>query len=300
MIKLLALMASILASAAPGDAGLQVRSLDVNGTRREYRLHLPAGSSTNQPRSIVLAFHGAMSNGRQTAYLTGLNAKADAEGFIAVYPEGSGRPQTWNGGNCCGPAAEDKVDDVAFTRAILDDLAKVSTIDRRRIFATGISNGGIFCYRLAAELSDRIAAIAPVAGTLGSEAIQPARPVSVIHFHGTDDDFVPIGGGRTAKTFFRIDFISVEQAISSWVKADGCPEKPVVVELPDKADPQIRVTRATYGPGKQGSEVVLYTVRGGGHTWPGHEVPIEFLGHSTKDISATDLMWEFFQRHPLP
>ena len=122
----------------------------------------------------------------------GLNEKADQEGFIAVYPNGTGRLEpmlTWNGGNCCGYAQWNNVDDVGFTRALLDDLAKVVNVDAKRVFATGISNGGIMCYRLASELSDRIAAIAPVSGTMGTLTCNPKRPVSVIHFHGTEDRF---------------------------------------------------------------------------------------------------------------
>jgi polyhydroxybutyrate depolymerase len=192
-----------------------------------------------------------------------------------------------------------QVDDVGFVRSLLDDLARVVTVDAKRVFATGISNGGMICYRLASELSDRIAAIAPVSGPMGTETCSPKRPVSVMHFHGTDDQFAPFKGGKGSRSSVGINFYSVDHSIRAWVKADGCPEKPAVVQLPKKADDGTSVERATYGPGKNGSEVVLITIEGGGHTWPGREPRLNFLGKSTKNISANDLMWDFFQKHPL-
>jgi polyhydroxybutyrate depolymerase len=206
---------------------------------------------------------------------------------------------TWNGGNCCGYALWNNVDDVGFTRALLDDLAKVANVDAKRVYATGISNGGIMCYRLAAELSDRIAAIAPVSGTMGTKTCDPKRPVSVMHFHGTDDKFLPFKGGIGDKSLARIVFVSVDETIRAWVKADGCPEKPVVTDMPKKSDDGTSVQRKTYGPGKNGAEVVLFVINGGGHTWPGRDPKVQFLGKSTKNISANDLMWEFFKRHPM-
>ena len=295
-IAWLALAALAADPLAPGD---HTRTLSVGQLERKFVVHVPPRHDPKQPTPVVLAFHGAGSNARQTIRMTGLSDKADAAGFLAVYPEGTGRFSTWNGGSCCGYAQRNGVDDVAFVRAILDDLASVATIDGKRVFATGISNGGILSYHLASELSDRIAAIAPVSGTMGGETCHPGRPVSVMHFHGTDDEFVPYVGGRGQKSLAGIRFTSVEHSIRSWVKADKCPDKPVVVELPNTSGDGILVTRSTYGPGDEGTEVILYSIKGGGHTWPGHELPFGFLGKATKDISATDLMWDFFQKHPL-
>lgn len=125
----------------------------------------------------------------------------------------------------------------------------------------------------------------------------PKRPVSVMHFHGTSDDFLPIKGGR-GKGVSGTDFFSVEHSIQTWVKADGCAEKPIVTDLPKKADDGTSVRQETYGPGKDGTEVILFIISGGGHTWPGRDT-VRFLGPSTHNISANDLMWEFFQRHPM-
>jgi polyhydroxybutyrate depolymerase len=250
----------------------------------------------------VLAFHGGGSNAEQMVRFCGLNEKADKEGFIVVYPNGAGRFRralTWNGGNCCGYAMQNKLDDVAFVRALLDDLATAASVDPKRVYATGMSNGAILCYLLASELSDRIAAIAPVSGPMGTEKCKPRRPVSVIHFHGTEDQYAPFHGGRGGSSLTQTQFYSVEHSIQTWVKANGCPEAPVVTDEPNKADDGITVRRKTYGPGKDGAQVVLVEITGGGHTWPGRDPQVRFLGKSTKDISANDLMWEFFMKHPM-
>ncbi|MEI7684172.1 MAG: PHB depolymerase family esterase, partial [Planctomycetota bacterium] len=256
---------------------------------------------SKKPTPVVLAFHGGGGNADSMIVFSGLNKKADAAGFIVVYPNGTGRLEkilTFNGGNCCGYAMTNKVDDVEFTRKILDDLAKSANIDPKRVFATGMSNGGIMSYLLASEFSDRIAAIAPVGGPMGTETCKPKRPVSVIHFHGTADEHAPFKGGK-GKGLSGTDFYSVEHSIQAWVKANGCEKESVVTKLPDTAKDGTTITRKTYGGGRDGSEVVLVIIEGGGHTWPGQEPRLKALGKSTKNISANDLMWEFFQKHPM-
>jgi polyhydroxybutyrate depolymerase len=178
------------------------------------------------------------------------------------------------------------------------EVASVVNVDRKRVYATGISNGGMMCYRVAAELSGRIAAIAPVSGTMAIEHYKLQRPVPVMHFHGTADRQVPWDGVSKDMNWF-LELKSVEETIRLCVKANGCPEIPVITQEPNKADDGTSVERKTYGPGKDGAEVVLLTIKGGGHTWPGREPLVEFLGKSTHQISANDLMWEFFKRHPM-
>lgn len=282
----------------PGD---HERSLTVGNLRRGYLVHVPPAYDHKKPTSVVLAFHGGGANASNMVGFSGLNKKADEAGFIAVYPSGSGRlPKllTFNAGNCCGFAMANHVDDVEFTRILLDDLAKSANVDPKRVFATGMSNGAIMSYRLAAELSDRIAAIAPVAGPMGTETCRPRRPVPVIHFHGTADEHAPFRGGK-GKGLSGTDFYSVEHSIQAWVKANGCAREPVISKLPDKAKDGTSVIRKTYPSGRDGSEVVLVVVEGGGHTWPGQEPRLKELGKSTRNISANDLMWEFFQKHPM-
>jgi polyhydroxybutyrate depolymerase len=147
---------------------------------------------------------------------------------------------------------------------------------------------------LASELSDRIAAIAPVAGTMGSKTCHPSRPVSVIHIHGTNDEWIPYKGGLGTRN---VTFNSVEETVQAWVQADGCHPQAQVTRYPEQARDGTTVTRTTYSGGKNGSEVVLITIEGGGHSWPGLDWHPELLGKSTKNISANDLIWDFFSKH---
>lgn len=294
-----ALLVSSLLAADPLAPGDHTRTLQHDGRTRSYIVHVPPKYDPKLPTPLVLAFHGGGSNAKIMVRFCGLNDKADQENFIVVYPDGTGNLQmlTWNGGNCCGYAMRNKVDDVGFTRLLLDDLASVTNVDAKRVFATGISNGGIMCYRLASELSDRIAAIASVAGTMGTAACNPKRPVPIMHFHGSDDNFLPFKGGK-GNGVSGTDFYSVDYSVQAWVKADGCPAEPKVEDLPKKADDGTTVQRKIYGPGTEGAEVILFVINGGGHTWPGRDT-IRILGKSTHNISANDLMWEFFKRHPM-
>ena len=283
-------------------AGNHTRFVEVGKKTRSYLVHVPPGGDKAKAVPLVLAFHGGGSNAQQMVRFCGLNDKADKEGFLVVYPSGSGRLAgvlTWNAGNCCGYAQEQDVDDVAFVRALLDDLAKAARVDPKRVYATGISNGGMIAYRLASELSDRIAAIAPVAGPMGTETCKPKRPVPVIHFHGTDDEFASFKGGKGAKSLSGTDFYSVEHSIRAWVKANGCKEEPATEQLPEKVADGTKVVRITYGGGKDGAEVVLVVIEGGGHTWPGRAPTLKVLGKSTQNIAANDAMWDFFQKHKM-
>lgn len=289
-------------------AGDHVRSVTVAGLERKYRIYIPKMPSGSTPLPVVIAFHGGGGNPTSMARLSGLNAKADAAGFVVVYPFGSGPEKssmlTFNAGNVGGYAMQKKIDDVGFTRCLLDDLATVVAVDKDRVYATGMSNGGMMAYRVASELADRIAAIAPVGGPMGTETCRPSRPVPVLHFHGTADELAPFRGGK-GKGFpgvpaaLRPDFFSVDHSIRCWVKANGCVGEPRVEKLPDRVDDGMTCVRKTWGGGKNGSEVVLIEIEGGGHTWPGMDPIVPALGKSTKDISANDLMWEFFVKHPM-
>lgn len=280
-----------------------LRTLDVDGRTRSYLLHVPHVSEPPRSWPVVLAFHGATSNGRLMRQFSGLDAKADAAGFLAVYPNGTGNlPNvlTWNGGGCCGYAAKNGVDDVAYVRALLDDLETVRPIDRRRVFAAGMSNGAHLVYRLACAMPDRIAAIAGVAGPMGIDACRPPRGMPVLHIHGTEDEFAPFHGGKGPRSVYGVEMISVEDTMRRWVEANDCPPVPRIEEIPDHVGDGTRVIRKTYGPGRDGAEVVLVVVEGAGHTWPGRPPLPASLGKSSNNIAANDLIWDFFERHPMP
>jgi polyhydroxybutyrate depolymerase len=282
--------------------GNTTRRIQSGGRERSYHVHVPPGHDGARPMPVVLAFHGATSNGRLMEVFCGLSDQADQEGFLAVYLNGTGNQPnvlTWNGGDCCGYAKNNQVDDVAFVHDMLADLAKVAAADPARIYAAGMSNGAQMVYRLAAEMADRIAAVAAVAGPMGLETVRPARPISVLHFHGTDDRFAPYQGGVGERSVYGASFRSVEHTIRAWIHANECPPEPRVEFFPDKVGDGTVIWRKTYGPGKAGSEVALVVVEDGGHTWPGRPPLPAQLGKSTMNISANDWIWQFFLRHPL-
>jgi len=294
----LAIMAQNDARLTPGD---HTRSLMVSGRERSYLIHAPASFDPAKATAVVLIFHGGGTNAAQMVHFCGLNEKADEAGFLAVYPNGTGRTEqllSWNAGNCCGYAQQQNVDDVEFVCRVLDDLATVAKIDTDHVYATGMSNGAMMAYRLASELSDRIAAIAPVAGPMGTQECHPQRAVPVLHFHGTDDQFAPLAGGRGERSLSQTDFYSVEHSLGCWIKANACQEKPVAIEMPVKVADGTKATRKTWGQGKNGAEVVLIEITGMGHTWPGRKPAVLFLGKPTMNVSANDEIWEFFKKHP--
>ncbi len=281
----------------PGD---HARTLQVDGQARSYLVHVPPKYDPATPLPVVLVFHGAGMNAGMMQRFSGLDGKADEAGFLAVYPNGTGAGPflTFNSGGVEWELIKKQPNDVAFVGQLLDDLATVAAVDPKRVYAAGLSNGGMMCYRLAAELSNRIAAIAPVAGTMAVNEAQPTRPVPILHFHGTEDRLVPYGGPDRRVPKF-LTFKSVDETVATWVKLNGCQSEPVVEELPDTAEDGTKVTRKTYR-GANGAEVVLVTIACGGHTWPGRGAPFFLIGRSTRDICANDLIWEFFSRHPLP
>ena len=298
------ILACAVAPRAPA-AGVDVdrdETMPSGGRERTYHVHLPPDAWTGGPRPLVLVFHGGGGTGRGAARLYRFNQLGDARGFLVVYPDGVGR--RWNDGR--EPTGERwlntlPVDDVGFISALIDRLRAEFPIDPRRVYATGMSNGGILSHRLGCELSGKIAAIAPVAGTIAApEAPRctPGAPVSIIEWHGTDDRFVPYSGGDILGRPANGRVLSAEETIALWARLNGCPpglQQSNLAPL-DPAD-ATRVRRSTFGGCRLGSEVTLYTIEGGGHTWPG-TAPLPFLGPTSRQINATQVIWEFFERHP--
>ena len=250
---------------------------------------------------LVLAFHGGQSHPEMMRRFCGLDEWAAAGRAVVVFPGGTGAREgllTWNGGNCCGDARADDSDDVGFVRALVADLDSRLPIDLRRVHAAGMSNGAMMAYRVAAEMADRIASIAPVAGPLALDSIKPARPVPVVHFHGTLDQFTPYEGGVGRRSVTRVSHRPVLEGLLDWVHANGCPAEFTRGAVPC-SDDGIAIERFAWGPGMAASEVVLYRLEGGGHTWPGRQPDSFYLGPCALSLVANTIIWEFFERHPL-
>lgn len=283
------------------DSAFVRRDLTVQGRPRHYYFCVPpAVAAAGTPAPLVLAFHGSGTHARGMLEFSGLSEKAAQAGFSVVYPNGTGRTEQtccWNVESFANLAFREGVDDVAFTAAILDDFATLVPYDERRIYVTGMSNGAMLAYLLAERLSQRIAAIAPVAGTMAQESCRPERPVPVCHFHGLADEHVPFDGGIGKKSLTKFRFHSVEHSVRAWIAANGCNPLPQTNELSPRVADGTSVVATRYTGGREGSEVLLYAIAGMGHTWPGRQSPFSILGKSTQNLSANDAMWTFFQRH---
>ena len=248
---------------------------------RAYRLHVPPGYQAGNAVPLVLNFHGYSSNSRQEESLTGMSSKADREGFIVVYPDGLN--STWY----TGPGTDGQ-QDRQFVRDLIASLESRYSIDPKRIYATGISNGGGMTDRVGCSMADVIAAIAPDSGAYNFwQDCHPARPMPVLAFHGLDDNIVPYNGGTP-----EIMEPPIEQWAAAWAERDGCASAPAITTPVDS------VTIHTWSNCAGGAEVILYTLAGHGHSWPGSPVMPKTI--TSQAVNATDVMWEFFKTHPLP
>ncbi len=271
--------------------------LNHGGRQRRFVVHLPRGYDGSKVLPVVLAFHGGGGRGESIQRQSQLSRVSDQHGFMAVYPDGTGRANllTWNAGTCCGLAVRQNVDDVGFVRAMVDELNRLYHIDRNRIFATGISNGAMFCYRLACEASDLLAGIGPVSGDQGVEGPRPSRPVPIVHFHGLKDPNCPYLGGVGPNAVTKVWHRPIPETIAFWVQANHCQPKPTVSAEPD-------FTKESYSPapGQKGSPIVLYKLTEGGHTWPGGVdlTPRLGTGKLIASVDASTLMWKFFESLP--
>lgn len=262
-------------------AGTATLTLQHGGIKRTYILHVPPAYDGAAPLPLVLNFHGFGSSAGQQSRYSGLHAKGDAEGFIVVSPDGTGEPRRWN--NIMSP---DGADDVGFARALLDRLQADLCVDPSRMFAAGMSNGAAFAQRVACAMPARIAAVAAVTALVYPQNCTADQPIAVIGFHGTADPCVPFEGG-VSQCGARLPVPAIEQSALNWAKHNGCSS------TPSRTDATASVRAIAYSECDGETAVVLYVVEGGGHTWPGaNDVPR--LGATTHEISATDLLWEFF------
>lgn len=276
-------------------------ALQVNQSERTYSMYVPPSLVGEGKRPVVIAFHGGGMNSESMERLGGLNETADKHRFVVVYPDGSGRlkkVRTWNSGPHKSYAQEKGIDDVAFISALIDKLVQEDKIDPRRVFLTGVSNGGMMAYRLAAEIPEKIAAVASVAGTLNIEPGLLKHPMPVMHIHGTKDEFVPYQGGRGKKTSKGNSWASVDATIEAWKKANNIQTNPLRTLLPLKVEDGTLIEKYTYGVSGDSERLVLYKIIGGGHAWPGHVYKPRVLGVTSMNMDANEVIWEFFNRHP--
>ncbi len=268
------LLLSVLACArtsAPAPAsetslptGEMGRTLTHGGRERSYILYVPASVNWSEPVALVFVFHGGTGNAESAIRMSGFNKVADQNGFLVAYPNGTSRLSddkllTWNGGDCCGYAQQKNVDDVDFVRAIVTDLQSLANIDSKRIYAAGMSNGGILSHRLACETADVFAAVAPVAGTLNLASCTPSQPISVIEFHGTGDQHIPYEGGLGPESLVNVDFASVQDSIGFWTSFNQCTSQPQTNSFDD-------IQHEAWTGCTASTSVELYSVIGGGHT----------------------------------
>ena len=249
--------------------GTSVHTLSVGGHDRTYRLHKPTGLPASAP--LVVMLHGGFGTDAQAERSYGWDELADSSKFVVAYPDGLNRAWNVNGGGCCGRPAKQGIDDVGFITAAVADIKRNVSIDASRVYATGMSNGGIMSYTLACDTSI-FAAIGPVSGTQLAPCRSP-HPLSVMTIHGTKDPLVPYGGGP-GRGFAHINGPPVPESNTFWRKVDQC-HTPVETTSGS-------VTTSTAGCPDNRS-VVLVTVDGGGHHWP------DF---------ATAKLWQFFAAHP--
>lgn len=275
-------------------------SIQHGGMTRTYRVHVPARYDPAMPAPLLVALHGAGRSMEDPAHdgYYGLAAKSEREGFIAVFPAAYGKPgdarsAAWNAGHCCGSARDQNVDDVGFIRQVVTNVFRQFSVQRDRIYATGMSSGAMMAYRLACELPEIFRAVAPVAGTDNTAACTPRAPVSVLHLHAKNDSNVPFAGGamQDASDKTRATaFTSVPETVAKWAQLNGCSATPR--RILDKSGAYCEAHSWCQGQ----AEVQLCVTDNGGHSWPGAKKPPG--GESpSQALSAPDVMWAFFNRH---
>ena len=279
----------------PGTSPYRVQ---VGDLMRTFLLHVPPGRprrfglATAYP--LVILLHGSGANGATIRRMSGMDSIADAARFLVAYPDATtgalGLGADWNVGECCGAAHRGNVDDVAFINGVIRALSREMPVDRRRIYVAGFSDGGRMAYRVACELGARIAAIGVVSGSLLDGQCVPQRPVPLIAFHGTADDEVPYADSSRSTAVGRRPSGSdgVPPSVVFWATIDRCRSARVTVYAP-----HVRLTRFA----RCAADVMLYSVDGGGHAWPGGKAD---GAEPTREISASRETWRFFATHPMP
>ncbi|QMW04244.1 extracellular catalytic domain type 1 short-chain-length polyhydroxyalkanoate depolymerase [Spirosoma foliorum] len=274
-----------------------------DGETRIYWVHLPpAYKQTDEPLPLVIALHGGGGSGQQFESQSKLSETADREGFIVVYPDGIQNPgilhlRTWNAGACCGQiAANQEVDDVGFIRKLIDKLVATQRVDPKKVYALGHSNGAMLCYRLACELSDKVAAIAANSGTMQvKRACKPNRVMPILHVHSQQDRNVPYTGGVGTKSINKQWNSPVDSTLTVFAKLANCTTTKQTISTTDK------YTFYKWAGCEGGSEIHYYLTKDGGHSWPGGLKGARFVGDAPSEAFVNnDLIWSFFKNYSLP
>lgn len=280
------------------DTSTDRQALRHDGRERTYVVRTPSGLTRTSDRvPLVIVLHGGGGNALNAETMTGFTDKATREGFVVAYPDGTSRRGplfTWNAGHCCGYAMEQRVDDVGFIGALIDNLAARYPIDLTRVYVTGMSNGAMMSHRVGIELSEKVAAIAPVVGAVFGDEPRPRSRVSALMINGQLDEAVPYNGGLTSgRTRDAWDGTPTQPALHQarfWAEANGC-------SLTPRAE-----DRGTYLKGEHdcpaGTGVTIYSVKDNGHAWPGGKAGTRRGDTPSTSLNATDVIWAFFRAHP--
>ncbi len=289
---------------------------------RDYRLHVPPAAIAGKPLPLVLNLHGATQNGLLEELQTGMDNSADQNGYLVAYPDGTRISKVltpdpvaknaqygWNAGQCCGLPVTRHINDVGFLEKVISDIASRTPVDLRRIYMTGISNGGMMAYAMAAEASDHVAAISSISGQVELPTIHPSRPVPTLEFHSLNDPIAKWVGVPNSNPRLRL---SVMEGIDQWVRADGCSDRPVtgtaIVGDIGSISSGETATPVTYQHCRDGTEVALWRLTGSGHVWPGSLLNtgpkstwlLGGVGRGTVLVDANEAMWQFFLRYQIP
>lgn len=271
-----------------------------DGRTRTYRLYVPASLPAGAAVPLLVGLHGGTGWGAQFQRSSGFDGIAEANGFLVVFPDGVGvgpteTLRTWNGGICCGPAARDDVDDVAFVSLLIDDVRGRYEVDPARIVAAGHSNGGVMSIRLACELSEKVVAVGFQAATMSIDSCDPPVPVSMLHLHGDADENVPPQGGRGTKGISGVEWRPAMDGLRSIAAADGCPDEPATVTDPDQ--PELTIQR--WAPCADSTVVEYVLVPGADHAWMGADAgPRSPSGPPFAGFDSSAAIWAFLAAHP--
>ena len=302
--------------------GAYVFHLAFGGRARSYRLHVPPAATGAKPLPLILNLHGATQNALLEEITSQMDTSADADGYLVAYPNGT-RISTvltpdpvakqaqygWNAGQCCGLPVTKHINDVGFLLKVISDVATHTPVDLRRVYVTGISNGGMMAYAMAAEASDHVAAISSISGQVELPTIHPTRAVPTMEFHSVNDPIAQWAGVKNRNPRLRL---SVMEGIDQWVKSDGCAAKahhaPTIVGAAGSVSAGETATAVTYTHCRSGSEVALWRFTGSGHVWPGSPLNtgpektwiLAGVGRGIVLVNANETMWRFFEHYALP